>query len=287
MQGYAWDTLFNAVLLLFWFAAWNEAGRSSFFNPYLGPLHRWADAVTGRLGGWMGTRSPRMTAAGVFLLLLLGRAAAVATGWTWPLQMGFIEGRLHGGQLLSALLYSPLSFALFLFQLWSLSLIYVHVRRGVSLSNTSDALAAVSRPLTDVRMDLRPLVLLGLGMAISMLLQFAAGERPQSVPPAAVVALALARSFVVTLAAWASVLLLLRSILVVLIIGSWVSMFTGSHGLMVMCREWLDFLLGPLRNVPLRVGMIDLTPLVMIFALGWVHAFLMSILTHSYLRLAA
>lgn len=285
MQSGAWDTLFNAVLLLFWFAAWNASGRAALFNPYLGPLHRWADAVTGRLGTWMGTRSPRVTAAGVFMLLLLGRSAVVATGWTWPLPMGFIEGRLQGGHLLSALLYSPLSFSLFLFRVWSLSLIYVHVRRGVSLNNTSDTLAAVSRPLTDVRMDLRPLVLLGFGMAIALVLQFAAGGRPAGVPPAMVVALALARAFVVTLAAWTSVLLLLRSILVVLIIGSWVSMFAGSHGLMIMCREWLDFFLGPLRSAPLRIGMIDLTPLVMIFALGWVHTLIMSVLTHSYLRL--
>lgn len=285
MQSAAWETLFNTLLLVFWFAAWNAADRATLFNPYLGPLHRWIDALTGRLGR-LGLHPGRGTAAGVFALLLLGRSALVAAGGHWPVQMGFLGGALRGGSVFTALMYSPLSFCLFLFQVWSLSVIYVHTRRGVSFNNTSDALSSVSRPFTDVRPDLRPLVLMGFGMAIALVLQYTAGDLPQAGSPNAVVALTLARAFVVTLAAWTSVLLLLRSILIVLIIASWVSMFTGTHALMAVSRDWLDFLLGPLRNLPLRIGMFDLTPIVMIFALDWAHRLIMAVLMGSYLKLA-
>jgi uncharacterized protein YggT (Ycf19 family) len=55
---------------------------------------------------------------------------------------------------------------------------------------------------------------------------------------------------------------------------------------MVVSRDWLDFLLGPLRNLPLRIGMFDLTPIVMIFALDWAHRLIMAVLMGSYLKLA-
>ncbi len=70
-----------------------------------------------------------------------------------------------------------------------------------------------------------------------------------------------------------------------LIIGSWVAMFTGAHGLMMFCRNWTDTLMGPLRRYPLRIGPLDLTPIVMIFLLEFIHGFLMGILLKSYTKL--
>jgi uncharacterized protein YggT (Ycf19 family) len=92
-------------------------------------------------------------------------------------------------------------------------------------------------------------------------------------------------SFLSALAAWTDVLHIIRSLMIVLIIGSWVSMFTQSHALMMFCRDWIDFIIGPLRRYPLRLGPIDLTPIVMIFALELLHKVLMSILLASYNKL--
>ena len=54
---------------------------------------------------------------------------------------------------------------------------------------------------------------------------------------------------------------------------------------MVFCREWLNMLMGPLRRYPLRIGMIDLTPIVMIIAIQIVHQVCSYILLKSYLGL--
>ena len=54
---------------------------------------------------------------------------------------------------------------------------------------------------------------------------------------------------------------------------------------MHFCRTWIDFLMGPLRRYPLRIGMLDLTPIIMIFALDFLHRFMMGILARSYLKL--
>jgi uncharacterized protein YggT (Ycf19 family) len=51
------------------------------------------------------------------------------------------------------------------------------------------------------------------------------------------------------------------------------------------CREWTDTLLGPLRRYPLRIGMIDLSPLIYIVVLGLVQGFLHAILLSSYVRI--
>ena len=59
-------------------------------------------------------------------------------------------------------------------------------------------------------------------------------------------------------------------------------MFGHSHAIMVFCREWMDLLLGPLRRYPMRLGMLDLTPLIFIILLRLVHSLLMALLWTSY-----
>ena len=81
---------------------------------------------------------------------------------------------------------------------------------------------------------------------------------------------------------WVQLLPMLQSLMLLLIIGSWVSMFAQSHNLAMLCRDWINLLLGPLRRYPLRIGMFDLSPIVFFFAIGLVHAILMSILVAAY-----
>ena len=70
---------------------------------------------------------------------------------------------------------------------------------------------------------------------------------------------------------WVSILPLIASLLTVVIIGSWIAMFSGSTSTMYVCNEWMTFLLGPLRRYPIRIGMLDLTPLIALLALPYLE----------------
>ena len=128
-------------------------------------------------------------------------------------------------------------------------------------------------------------------VAVGVLLAYlltVVGEVPEraTVYETATTPLLAARLLLVSLSGWVALLPVVQSCLILMIIGSWVSMLTGSHGLASFCREWIDLLIGPMRRFPLRIGMLDLTPLVFMFALGFVHVLLQSILLHSFLKLA-
>lgn len=78
------------------------------------------------------------------------------------------------------------------------------------------------------------------------------------------------------------ILSLIQMLMIVLIIGSWASLFSTSSALMLFCKDWIDLLLGPFRRLPLRLGPVDLTPIVFYFAVGYVEQILTAILSQAY-----
>ena len=223
----------------------------------------------------------------VFIALLVARSFLVPANSHWILSLGFYARLANLGSAPGRIAFSLISFCIFLFKIWGISLIFVHGLPRYSLDHCAETIHYTSKPFSNLRFDWRPLVLAIFGMTIAFMLQQVGrpiseqGELFVNRPPL----VSIARYFIIALAGWVNVLALLRTILFLLIIGSWVSMFTSSQPLMHFCKAWLDFLLGPLRRYPLRVGMLDLTPLIMIFALGFLHSFIMEILQRSYLKL--
>lgn len=285
-----WDTLFNIVFIIFWFRIWMSEDLGLFFNPYLAPLAHLSDSTLNFLRPVFFRTPPRMIAAVALSFLLVFRGMifhgmAVAKEASWVLRLGF-ERQSDASGIVLSLVFSILSFAVFLFKLWGLSLIYVRTRPGSSRDHATDTLYHLSRPFSDLRPDLRPFGLLCYGISLAFLLNLAGETTPATTTwqqtPLLVVILKYCLS---AIAGWVQVLPVVRSLMILLIIGSLASIFTASRALMFFCREWIDLFLGPLRRYPIRIGMFDLTPIVLFIVIGYVYRILIVILLRSYAAL--
>jgi len=277
-----WDTLSNFLIFIFWFRIWSDEDRSLYFNPYIAPLGRLSDWALGVIRpAFFGMRS-RHIAAVAFLFLAALRGLAVPQQAAWQVRFGFESGLPDCTRVVACLAFSFLSFGVFLFKLWGLSLIYVGRRTSAS-DHARGALDQFSRPFTDVPAEYRPPLLLAGGMVLVLLLDAVGlnlpGARPGSWPlsPAGML-----RAAVSTLAAWTYVLTIIQSLMIVLIIGSLVSGFTASSGLLRLCRDWIDLFLGLLRRHRLVLGMFDLTPILFFFLLRILYRVLIRVLASGY-----
>ncbi|MBN1557796.1 MAG: YggT family protein [Lentisphaerae bacterium] len=288
MRYGTWDTLFNVLVLIFWFRLWQRGGRAVVFNPYLAPLGRAADAAVRFLQPVFVMLRPRAIAAlAVVFLLVLRGLAAPASGNAWILRFGFSFTRPGSPAWSSAVVFSFLSFGIFLYKLWGLSLLYAARGSRDAVGYPRETLHELARPFSAQRPEWRPFCFLASGLLLAGLLH--AAGRPVSTPFLAAGAAAPAAPLLVirwiisALAAWVDLLLLIRTFLIVLIIGSWIAMFATSPGIAGFCRDWTELILGPFRRFPVRIGMLDLTPLVFLLAIQLlVYPLLMGLLLFAY-----
>ncbi|NQT91299.1 MAG: YggT family protein [Lentisphaerae bacterium] len=293
MQFTFWDNLFNVFLLVLWFRIWTDNDRSLQFNSTIASLGRLSNIVVDFVKPVMFGLPPRLVAGVCILFLVLFRAVLFhgmsgGSGMAWALPFGF-EGHVSTGTTFrGVLLFSTLSFAIFLFKVWGFSLIYVHGRVEPS-NHSANALYQVSRPFSAIPMKLRPAVYLGYGVLIALALRMGAahtvGLAGTQVSPGSPVMAAFLQMCISVLAEWAGLLVLVRFLVIVCIVGSWAAMFGSSGGLGALCHGWLGFLMGPLRRFPIRIGMFDLTPLIFLIALPIVHRLLIDILKASLQQL--
>ena len=281
MQLGMWDILINMLLLAFWFRLWARDDRSMVFNPYLAPIIKVTDPVINFLRHAIPGIPVRSVTGLAFVLLIALRGVLASRLGPWVLSFGFQAWEANCSSIPRCVVFSFLSFGLFLFKLWGISLLYVRVTRASQFDNPVQCLYCLSCPFTIFSMELRPAVLFIVGMVSVYLLDALGLLTSHSIGMAGGVPGIIQRA-VLVLAGWVNVLPLLMQFMMVLIIGSWVSMFTGSRGLMLFCRDWIDTLLGPLRRYPLRLGMIDLSPIIFFIGVGAIHGFVMMFLVQSY-----
>lgn len=183
------------------------------------------------------------------------------------------------------MIFSVLSFCIFLFKVWGFSLIFVRTRLG-PFDHAWDTLYRLSLPFSDLKAELRPLALAVFGLFLAFLLNLAGGLAQGDTALVGIPKPSLfLKYFISAFSCWASVLPVLATLLVVLIVGSWIALFATSSRIGFFCREWLDLLMGPLRNHPIRIGMLDLTPLVLMFVIQWIYPRIVNVLYVSYMRL--
>lgn len=271
-----WDLLINVAAFLFWFRFWMPEERDIYFNPHLSSLWRFCDGTTESLRAIFFRTPARLIALSAFLFLLLFRSitffalAARNQEAVWTLRLGFNQSYIpRGSPLFPYFVFTVLSFAIFLFVFWGVALLYAG-RRHSSFNHAAETLFHVSRPFSLVRVEFRPVVLLLFGflMVFFLTIEFMPGGiliSSDALSPAG-----LAKDALSALRGWVEVLTVIQTFMLVLIIGSWAAMFATSPALMFFCKDWIDLLLGPLRRFPLRLGMLDLTPLLFFFALKYV-----------------
>lgn len=285
-----WNALFDAFLLVLWLRVWTGDERSLAFNPYLATLRRVGDRVTDFLRPVFLGLSPRLIALIVILFLVAFRGLALNADAPGVLRMGFEFRRPDTSHVFACVAFSALSFALFLYQVWGISLFYFGLSPSASAfsGHPVETLYFLGRPFTDLPRLVRPPVLFLFGIALALLLGILGRPvlehaLPPVLPldavdsPRAVVGAAVA-----ALSGWVNVLATIRSAMILMIIGSLVSLFTSAPGIMMFCRDWTDFLLGPARRWRLHVAMLDLTPLAFLFVVGFVHGLLQGVLFHGF-----
>ena len=296
MQFGTWDTIFNMLLMIFWLKIWVGKDRAFFFNPYMAAIGRWMDAVSTFLRPAFFGLSDRIVAAIslAFLLALRGAAAPRAPS-AWLLRLGFEIRQVASPSIAVAIAFSFLSFGIFIFKLWAVSLFYLRDRARPS-SHSSSALYLVARPYTGLSPALRPAVLIIFGMLLAASLNVAGAIPPglkmliSGVPAhpltSGISSVAFGiRCAVSSLGGLVDALTVLQHAVILFVIGSLVSSFTGSGGMMAFCRDGLDMLMGPLRRRPIRIGMLDLTPIVFLFVISLIQGFLYVILERTYLAI--
>ena len=283
-----WDILFNLVLLVFWLKIWMAGKRDTFFNPFLAPLDHGSDHVTSFLRPCFFGASATLIAAVLFVGLLLFRGVVLPRDAAWDLTLG-VQRLAHPERVASTLAFSLVSFGIVLFKIWGASILLVRGRRQAMSDHTTSTFYYLARPFSDIRAEFRPLALLAWGVLLVSVMD-RTGVVPIVIPPSSDALTATldwhmqtnpllpAKLCLLTVAGWFQILPLLRSFMLALIIGSWVSMFSTAPGLQYFCREWIDLLLGPFRRYPVRIGMIDLTPIIYFFALDWICRLVMPLL---------
>lgn len=290
MHFNTWDLVINIFLLTLWIRIWSDNDRAAFFNPYLAPLYKISDHVL-RFVRTAVPFHPKVIAALLIVVVILLRGLAVPPQVDWRIVLGFERQAAGSTSILAAFLFSALSFAVFLFKIWGISLIYV---RGSHppVERSASTLYELSRPFADIQHTIRPFVLFIIGIIIAGLMDIT-GHAPPSSDLSPYLRATLnwnsATPFVLgvelsllSLAGWVNLLLVLQQIMIVLIIGSWISMFAQAPMASALCRDWMNMLLGPLRRYPMRVGMFDLSPIVFFIGIQFIHSVLMGILMASY-----
>lgn len=272
------DLLFNMVVMLFWMRAWESGRRMAMFNPYLAAVENFTQPVLDTLARGLPGRSARLAAGVCWLLLIVFRGIALPLAnpetnrQMWQARWGFetfVPGLYPAWPAAGGLIFSLASFSVFMFQVWCLALIYTTVKTP---DRPADFLKALAEPWSSRPLGVRLAAILAGGTALTMLLNLgtvSVAGAPASVSPRPF--WWLMRGLVNGLAGVADLLMVARSLMMILLIGSWVAMFGGGDMLMVICREWLDFLLGPFRRFHIQIAMLDLTPVIAFLALGVAH----------------
>ncbi|MDA0989351.1 MAG: YggT family protein [Verrucomicrobia bacterium] len=287
MQFHTWDTLFNILILLFWSHLWFRPTRNLSFNPYLAQMNRLSSVIINFLKPAFFVLPDRAVAFIGLLFLMVLRAFAAPRGHNaWVLKLGFDWRQVGPDRIDSFLIFSVLSFAIFLFSLWAFSLFFVHGHQQDS-RHTVQSIDQLAQPFTRIPYEWRPGVLVGFGMLIVLVLTIV-GHRSHGgpIPYINQTATIDVRLFlfcaISTLSAVVDILDVLVNLMILLIIGSWVSLFTGSRGIAYFCQEWIELILGPMRRFPVRVGMLDLSPIIYMFVLMTINRVLQTILYNSY-----
>lgn len=276
------DFLFNLLAFLFWLRLWEERYPTLGANLYLAPPNRLGRAMLDYAQPAFGRLSRTQAALAAMAFVLAVRALALGSGMGWHLRFGIVPPAAPRA-LLDGFLFSLLSFAVFLFNLWGVALLAAGTYgRNRSAGQAPDALHRLARPLTLASPRLRLVALLAFGAAIAALT-----PRMTGAPPATAPLRAFAGWLIESAAAGVDLLPVIQGILVALVIGSWAALALNSPLLAYACREWLDLFLGPLRRFPLQAGRFDLTPVVAAIAIAILHPGLMNLMVRLYRSAAA
>lgn len=252
------DFILNLAGLLFWLN-WRSLGSDPFATPapatLAGTVRR---AAPRRLKAW---HLLLLLSALLFIRAVLYWQLGSAINWTAHLHLKVVSLPFRSDLFTCMLLFSVLSFALLL-GMFYLCLLLLSLLNG----RASEAdpvqklvrmyLGPVDRWPWPVKSILPVLIAAPFWLGLSWLLA------RQNILDSAPVTLRLQQGVVIGLSAYLSWQYLVTALLALYILASYV--YLGNHSIWAFINVSARTLLGPLRRLPLRLGKIDLAPLVVI-----------------------
>ena len=272
-----WDSLYNIILLLFWNIIWTTDGFDMVRNPLLSPIIKLQNKTIDFLKPILPFMPHQIIAATAFIFLIVFRGITIPPGAEWELILGIGGATIQDGSILTKIIFSFLSFAIFIFKIWALSLIYIKTKQQASYNTNTDALFSLAKPFSFITITIRPVVIFIFGMLIAYSLMIF-GSSDQSTSTLLVTITQLA---VLSLSGLVSVLGIIRHLTAIMIIGSLFAAFAAAPQIQRFCREGIDTLIGPMRRHPIRIGMFDLTPIIFLLAIQFAWEFLNLMLSNA------
>lgn len=277
-----WDILFNMLLLALWMREWAYRERQTLFNPYLETVKRSSDSVLEPMRAALGLSRMRVVLIIIGAILLAMRALLIINDSSWLTGIGREIIKPHTGDFMPAFMLSVFSFAIFLFNLWGMSLIYCRGSECHVSGHPVETLFFAAKPFTSIPVKMRPVALLAYGMLLGAAIHLFPASVGTVRPEYSSLARIVPRLVISALIGWTMMLSVLLNLLFAFIILSWVSMFTGSMNLAMFTRDWIDAIIGPFRHNRFRIGMLDLTAIIFFIAVGFIQQLLINILIRSY-----
>jgi hypothetical protein len=278
--------VFNLLLLLFWIRLWSAPAKEFYFNPFLSGTVKFTDSVLAFLRPVL--YMPEQAAALVVMLfvILFKTILFARLNVPWNIRIGVyfqFAPAAAAGQVTPTLLFSVLHVAVFLVRLWTVYLLVWLITPPFRVTRATEALAFFARPFSWLPKLAQPPVLL----ALHLLLAFALARTgvlsvlglPTEAPKPVAVSPFLEGplTFQLLKTAWLAALsfadglmLLTRGLFVLILCNLGAAVFQ-SRGLLVICNEGVELLLGRFARRGLGGMGFDFTPLIFFFVVDLMY----------------
>ena len=276
MNNTLWDTLYNIILLIFWSAIWEYSGFRLFTNSLLAPIIRFQRNSLAFLKPILPFMNEQAIAATAFIVLVAFRGIAIPPNAEWNITFGLIIARTAGSPLLINIFFSAISFAIFIFKICCLSLLYAKTKQTAMMTDATSLLYYLAKPFSIISVSIKPPVLVVAGMLIAFLMRILTA----ATAPASIIVNVI-QLFLISLSGIISILPIIGQLVFAAIIMSLISALTASMQANALSNNFINILIGPMRKYPIQIGMFDLTPIIFMFALSLIHALLQGIIINA------
>ena len=274
------DTLANLLIFFFWFRLWNnDTEKANSYNPYFHAVYKISDSFVRFFKPVFFNTHTSIISIAAFLFLIFFRATAIPASTQWQMSIGFYNARINAALFRDAIIASFISFGLFLFYIWTISLVYLRDSTSSRTHHTSETIFLIAKPFSQIPMMIRPFILLIFGILLTAALFFL--NDSINLHAGSMFAIT-CRYCLNSLAGMLNVCLIINQCVILFIIASWAGSLAYSPQLLLLSRDWLDFFLGPLRRYRVHLGPLDITPIIFFFSITAVYTLLMSMLYKAY-----
>lgn len=277
---------FNILVLFFWVRLWSAPAREFYFNPFLSGTVKLVDSVLAFLRPVLYMPAQAASFCIMLFIMIFKTVALYRLNGGWDITIGTyfnFSPPAAANPAVAITLFSFMQTALFLIRLWTVYLLVRLITPAFRTSRALEALAFFCRPFSWTPFILQPLVLLALHGATALILVrtgvLGIPPHPLAEPRAVTASPFLQGPFALQLlkTAWLAMLsfsdglMLLTRCLFALIIGNLLAAVMRAPGLLLICNEGVEMLLGRFARRGAAGMGFDFTPLIFFFVIDLLY----------------